>query len=54
MKMPFAFVKWTKLEDTENGYRIRLNSADNTGFFFDGHGQLAHHYPAGFQDKPWQ
>jgi molybdopterin molybdotransferase len=31
MKIPFAFVKWTRLEATENGYQVRLNSVDGTG-----------------------
>jgi molybdopterin molybdotransferase len=32
MKIPFAFVKWTRLEDTANGYQVQLNSTESTGF----------------------
>ena len=31
MKIPFSYVKWTKLEEIENEYRIQLNGADDIG-----------------------
>jgi molybdopterin molybdotransferase len=32
MKAPFSFVKWTKLEETETGYRVHFNATNSPGF----------------------
>jgi len=32
MKAPFPFVKWTQLEETKAGYRVKFNSSAGVGF----------------------